>query len=362
MSAELFDAVRKFQLKGEPISITPYGDGHINHTYMVETDEKKYILQQISTVTFKDVASLMQNVLLVTKFLREKGQETLNFQPVIGTDEYYFTTEDGKVFRLYEMIENVVSYNLVTDAEIFEKTGAAFGAFQKLLADFDASKLTETIPQFHDTPKRFRDFQEAVEKDKSRRADTCGEEIAYFMENEAHYGIVMDALKTGEVPLRVTHNDTKLNNVLVDAATGDVRAIIDLDTVMPGSLLFDFGDSIRFGASSAEEDEKDLSKVHFVPEFYQAYARGFISQTEKSLTPREIELLPFSAWLMTVECGMRFLADYLDGDLYFATKYPEHNLVRARTQIALAREMMQRAEKTLAETKEIVANIRNAAL
>ncbi|WP_353065348.1 phosphotransferase [Arcanobacterium hippocoleae] len=175
------------------------------------------------------------------------------------------------------------------------------------------------------------------------------------MEHADKYDIVMQAIRAGEVPLRVTHNDTKLNNVLIDAESAEVRAIIDLDTVMPGSLLFDFGDSLRFGASSALEDEPDVSKVHFVPELYLAYARGFLTQTAASLTEREIELLPFSAWLMTVECGMRFLADYLDGDVYFATKYPEHNLVRARTQIALAQEMAAHEAQSLAQTRELIA-------
>ncbi|XCB29340.1 aminoglycoside phosphotransferase family protein [Arcanobacterium hippocoleae] len=356
MSAELFEIARQFRLKGEPTSVVPYGEGHINRTYCVATDQKNYILQQISTNTFKDIDSLMRNVVLVTKFLRERGQETLRFRPVPETGNYYLKTDDGKVFRLYEMIEGALSYNLVSDASIFEKTGKAFGAFQKELADFDASQLTETIPHFHDTPKRFQDFQEAVARNTSGRADTCREEIAYFLENADRYALVMDALAAGEVPLHVTHNDTKLNNVLIDEETGDVRAIIDLDTVMPGSLLFDFGDSLRFGASSALEDEPDVSKVHFVPELYHAYTRGFLSEMAKSLTEREIELLPFSAWLMTAECGMRFLADYLDGDIYFATKYPEHNLVRARTQIALAKEMAAREEQTLAETQALAAD------
>jgi N-acetylhexosamine 1-kinase len=242
-------------------------------------------------------------------------------------------------YRVYDFIENTITYQKVTDQEVFKNSGKSFGEFQNYLAEFDASKLTETIKRFHDTPKRFADFKAALEADVKGRAKDCQEEIAFILSHENTYGIAMEGLKNGSLPLRVTHNDTKLNNILMDAETGKARAVIDLDTIMPGSMLFDFGDSIRFGASTAAEDEKDLDKVHFDIRLFQAYAEGYCGAVKDSITPREAELLPYGSYLMTIECGMRFLADYLAGDTYFATKYPEHNLVRCRTQIRLASEM-----------------------
>ena len=237
------------------------------------------------------------------------------------------------------------TYQKVTDKEVFKNSGKAFGEFQNYLAEFDASKLTETIKRFHDTPKRFADFKAALAEDKLGRAKDCQKEIEFVLSHENTYGIAMDGLKDGSLPLRVTHNDTKLNNILMDAETGKARAVIDLDTIMPGSMLFDFGDSIRFGASTAAEDEKDLDKVHFDIELFKAYAEGYCGAVKDSITPREAELLPYGSYLMTIECGMRFLADYLAGDTYFATKYAEHNLVRARTQIRLASEMEAQFEE-----------------
>mgnify|MGYP000142389785 FL=1 len=250
-----------------------------------------------------------------------------------------------------------MSYNLVPNPDVFREAGSAFGDFQNFLSEFDASQLTETIAHFHDTPHRFEDFKAALAADKLGRAAACQPEIDFYLSHADQYAVVMDGLRDGSIPLRVTHNDTKLNNILMDATTGKARAIIDLDTIMPGSMLFDFGDSIRFGASTALEDEKDLSKVHFSTELFRAYTEGFVGELRGSITAREAELLPFSGNLLTMECGMRFLADYLEGDIYFATKYPEHNLVRTRTQIKLVQEMEQKAS----ETRAIVADIMEAA-
>lgn len=326
----------QFALRGEVTDIRPYGEGHINLTLLVTTTEKRYILQKMNTRVFPDPDSLMANICGVTEHLKARGIETLNVVP----------TKDGKPFlkaddcyRVYDFIENTVTYQTASDINVFRNSGKAFGEFQNYLAEFDASKLTETIARFHDTPNRFANFKAALEKDAFDRAKDCGKEIEFVLSHENTYGIAMEGLKDGSLPLRVTHNDTKLNNILMDEKTGEARAVIDLDTIMPGSMLFDFGDSIRFGASTAAEDEKDLNKVHFDIGLFKAYAEGYCGAVKASVTKREAELLPYGAYLMTIECGMRFLTDYLSGDTYFATKYEGHNLVRCRTQIQLASEM-----------------------
>ena len=347
---EYMIAAKAFALDGEIVCIEPYGEGHINVTMLVTTTKKRYIMQKMNTKVFTDPDSLMENICGVTQHLSSKGIETLNVVPT--KDGQPFLKADA-CYRVYDFIENTVTYQTVTDREIFKNSGAAFGEFQNYLAEFDASKLTETIKRFHDTPKRFADFKVALQADTFDRAKECQEEIAFILSHENTYGVAMAGLKDGSLPLRVTHNDTKLNNILMDAESGKARAVIDLDTIMPGSMLFDFGDSIRFGASTAAEDEKDLEKVHFDISLFKAYAEGYCGAVKDSITDREAELLPYGAYLMTIECGMRFLTDYLSGDTYFATKYPGHNLVRCRTQIRLASEM--EAQET--EMKKIIAEI-----
>lgn len=340
----------KFDLSGEVTDIRPYGEGHINVTMLVTTDKKRYIMQKINTRVFPDSDGLMQNICYVTEFLAKQGIETLNVVKTKNGDTYLKGTD---CYRVYDFIENTVTYQTVTNAEVFKNSGKAFGEFQNYLAEFDASLLTETIARFHDTPKRFADFKAALAADVKGRAKDCKEEIDFILSRENTYSKAVDGLKDGSLPLRVTHNDTKLNNILMDADTDKARAVIDLDTIMPGSMLYDFGDSIRFGASTAAEDEKDLDKVHFSVEYFEAYAEGYVGAVKDSITEKEAELLPYGAYLMTIECGMRFLADYLAGDTYFATKYEGHNLVRCRTQLKLASEM----EQKFAETGKIVADI-----
>ena len=340
-------AAEQFCLEGEILSIEPYGEGHINVTMLVTTDKKRYILQKMNTRVFPDSDGLMRNVCYVTEHLRKRGVETLE---VIPTKEGASYVKGEECYRVYAFIENTVTYQTVSNASVFEASGRAFGEFQNDLASFDASLLTETIKRFHDTPKRFADFKAALEADAFGRAKECADEIAFVLSHADTYGKVVDGLKDGSIPLRVTHNDTKLNNILMDEKTNKARAVIDLDTVMPGSMLYDFGDSIRFGASTAAEDEQDLSKVHFSLALFEAYAKGYLSAVKESITDKEKELLPYGAYLMTIECGMRFLADYLSGDTYFATKYAGHNLVRCRTQIRLASEM----EENFAKMSEIV--------
>ncbi|MBE7079759.1 MAG: aminoglycoside phosphotransferase family protein [Clostridiales bacterium] len=344
------NVAEQFCLLGNILSIEPYGEGHINLTLLVTTDEKRYIMQKMNTRVFNDPDSLMANICGVTQHLTARGIETLNVIPTKAGESYL---KGDECYRVYDFIENTVTYQKVTDKEVFKNSGKAFGEFQNYLAEFDASKLTETIKRFHDTPKRFADFKAALTADVCDRAKTCQAEIDFILSHENTYGIAMAGLADGSLPLRVTHNDTKLNNILMDAETNKARAVIDLDTIMPGSMLFDFGDSIRFGASTAAEDEKDLDKVHFDIDLFKAYAEGYCAAVKDSITAREAELLPYGSYLMTIECGMRFLADYLSGDTYFATKYTDHNLVRARTQIRLASEM----EASFQAMSEIVANI-----
>lgn len=344
--------VEKFAIEGEIQSIEPYGEGHINLTLLVTTDKKRYIMQKMNPNVFPDAEGLMNNICAVTKHLQERGIETLVVVPTVD-GQPYLRGEVG--YRIYDFIENTVTYQKVTDKEVFKNSGAAFGEFQNYLAEFDASSLVEVIKRFHDTPNRFENFKAALDADAFGRAKDCKPEIDFVLSHADTYGTVMAGLADGTIPLRVTHNDTKLNNILMDAETGKARAVIDLDTIMPGSMLFDFGDSIRFGASTAAEDEQDLSKVHFDIELFRAYAEGYCGAVKNSITAREAELLPYGSYLMTIECGMRFLTDYLSGDTYFATKYAGHNLVRARTQIKLAGEMEASFDKMGEIIKEILA-------
>ena len=341
--------IGKFDIDGKAVSIDNCGDGHINSTFLVITDTgASYLLQKINTKVFSNPDNVMENILNVTLFLKERGQETLN---VIKTLDGELVAWDGEeCYRVYDFIDNAITYQIAEDEEIFENAGEAFGNFQKTLSEFNAELLHEIIADFHNTPVRYRNFCKSVENNLSGRLPQCGEEVAFVKQRSKTFSRIVEGIENGEIPLRVTHNDTKLNNILMDAVTKKARAIVDLDTVMPGSMLYDFGDAIRFGASTAAEDEKDLSKVHFDISMFRAYAKGFCSALKTSITEKEAELLPYSAYLMTMECGMRFLADFIDGDNYFSTKYAEHNLVRCRTQFRLAEEM----EKNMQEMQKIV--------
>ena len=339
-----------FQIEGEVISVEPYGNGHINRTLLVTTTEKRYILQRINNNVFPNTDVLMDNICRVTEHLQSKGLETLHVIPT-KDGKSYVKGED--CYRVYDFIENTVTYQTADSAEIFQASGYAFGEFANYLSAFDAGKLTEIIPHFHDTPKRFADFEKAVCDNLSGRKDTCLREIEFVMSRKDTLSQITDALASGKLPLRVTHNDTKLNNILMDATTGQARAVIDLDTIMPGSMLYDFGDSIRFGASTAAEDEQDLDKVHYDINLFRAYAQGYVKAVKDSITQDEASMLPIGAYMMTIECGMRFLTDYLNGDTYFATKYPTHNLVRCRTQFKLVSEQ----EKQFDQMRQIICEI-----
>jgi len=338
----MLDYAKVFDLKGNAISAAPCGSGHINSTFKVKTDAgTEYILQKINTGIFPDPDMLMSNIDLVTCHLRSKGLDDRHVLKVIRTkeDKLYYKTDSGECWRMYEFIQGSISLNLPETEHDFYESGAAFGNFQKLLSDFPAEKLGETIPRFHDTVKRLEDFKAAVSDDKMGRAEGVRKEIDFFLERGGEAGLLVNALKNGEIPLRVTHNDTKLNNVLLDAVTKEPLCVIDLDTVMPGAAAYDFGDSIRFGASTALEDEKDLDKVTVSLPMYETYLDGFLGACGGSMDEKEKRSLLIGAKLMTYEVGIRFLGDYLNGDVYFSIARPEHNLDRARTQMKLIADM-----------------------
>ena len=329
-----------FTYAGTPVSCELYGSGHINRTYLIGTDTgARYILQRLSSVAFHDIPGLMSNIIRVTEHIAKKDagpDSTLHFIPS-ENGEYYYLDETGAYWRSYRFVE-AICIQLPETPEDFYQSAVAFGTFQNQLSDFPAETLTETIPNFHNTPDRYRKFRDKIEEDPCGRVKGVREEIAFYLSREEAGGSLQRMRDQGILPLRVTHNDTKLNNVLLDEKTRKAVCVIDLDTVMPGLSAFDFGDSIRFGASTAVEDEQDLQKVQMDLDLFRIYARGFISSCP-SLTEAERNALPLGAKLMTLECGMRFLTDYLDGDHYFKTGYSEHNLVRARTQMKLVADM-----------------------
>ena len=339
------DIISAFQLEGQPVRCIPYGSGHINQTWLVETDRPhRYILQKVNTGVFPNGTGLMNNIILVTEHLRKKDPDprhVLTLVPVKNGD-LYINQGKNELWRVYEFVSGGICLDLAETPDDFRLSGKAFGTFQMQMADFPAEKLVEVIPGFHDTPGRFRALEKAVREDKMNRAASARKEIDLYLEREASAGMLMDLLRAGELPLRVTHNDTKLNNVMLDKETREPLCILDLDTVMPGIVASDFGDAIRFGASTALEDETDLDRVHLDLDLLEAFTRGFLGACGKALTRTELDTLADSARLITLEIGARFLTDYLEGDTYFHTTHPEHNLERARTQIALVLENEQK--------------------
>lgn len=355
--AELEQIVAHFDFRGRFLRADRCDNGHINDTYIIVIEQpdgstRRYILQRINHNVFKSPEDVMRNIRLVTQHLRSKvvqsgGDPEREIINLIPTTEgaYLYKHTRGDFWRAYLFVEGAQTYEAVEEPTHFRSAGEAFGRFQSRLSDFPADTLTETIPKFHDTPSRFADLMKAVELDAANRANEVRKDILFAEERAADASIVVNLLKDEEIPLRVIHNDTKLNNVLIDDATGKGICVLDLDTVMPGSTLYDFGDAIRFGASSAAEDERDLSKVAIDLELYRQFTRGYLSCARDFLTPRELELLPFSAKLITFELGMRFLTDHLNGDSYFRIHRPGHNLDRARAQFRLALDMEQKLDQ-----------------
>lgn len=367
----LEEIIKNFNIDGEYIGYYLSNDGHINNTFVLEFDDglgkiKSYLLQLINTNVFKNPDELMENIVGVTEYLRkivvdnggDPERECLNVY-FTSDGKPYYRDADGNCWRCYNFITGAHSCQSIDDPETFANAARAFGKFQCLLADYPSETLHETIPNFHNTLSRFADFEKAVSDNIAGRADSVRDEIDFVLARRDDAGVLVKLLEKGKLPLRVTHNDTKLNNVMFDNETDEGICVIDLDTVMPGLSLYDFGDSIRFGANTAAEDEKDLSKVSLSLPLYREYTAGYLSTAGQSLTPTEVEYLPFSAKLMTFECGMRFLTDYLNGDTYFRIAYDDHNLDRCRTQFRLVEDMERKMEDMKAITQEIYSRTKN---
>jgi len=347
----LREAAAAFEF-GAPIAeIRRYGSGHVNDTFRVVAEKEIFILQRINEIAFHDPDQVMANVVGVTEYLGEqirkaggdRSREALEIiRPRNG--ELYYQDSEGGAWRVFPFIRDIDCYDSVETPELFEASARAFGKFQRMLDGYPAETLYETIPNFHNTEDRLAKLKQAVAADVVGRAAECAEEIRFAMEREADCSVAVRALREGVLPLRVTHNDTKLNNVLIDKATGEGICIVDLDTTMPGLSIYDFGDAIRFGANHAAEDEKDLSKVNFDINLFEAYTGGYLDGVGDTLTPAELDYLPWGAKLMTLECGIRFLTDYLQGDVYFHIERPEQNLDRCRTQFKLVRDMEEQLE------------------
>ena len=347
----LSEVLASFDFGAPVVGAIRFGQGHINDTFVVHTQPedvccRRFILQRMSPAAFKRPDQLMENIIGVTDYLGreieknggDRSREALEvLRPRNG--EPFFTDSGGGAWRLYPFVEGTICYQSAQSPELFAASGRAFGRFQRLLQSYPAQTLHETIPHFHDTEDRLAKLKSAVAADKLGRAAECRKEIDFVLAREADCSVALQALRDGVLPLRVTHNDTKLNNVLMDAETGVGVCIIDLDTVMPGLSINDFGDSIRFGANHCAEDETDLDKVNLDVNLFAAYTAAFLEGAGGSLTPREIDYLPWGAKLMTLECGMRFLTDYLEGDVYFHIARERHNLDRCRTQFKLVADM-----------------------
>jgi Ser/Thr protein kinase RdoA (MazF antagonist) len=354
MKPDLSAIARCFPFEGDYLRAERLPSGHINDTYALFFRQaggsvRRYLLQRINHHVFRNPEKLMQNIQGITAHLRQKivaaggdpARETINLIPTLE-GRAFCQTPDGTYWRAALFIEGAHTYEIVENLAHVYNVANAFGRFQRLVSDFPAERLHETIPDFHHTPKRFAAFVEAVERDVTNRAGAARAEIEFVERRVGDMPILVDLLQQGKLPQRVTHNDTKFNNVMIDDATGKGICVIDLDTVMPGLSLYDFGDAVRSGANPAAEDEQDLSKVTIDLEIFRRFASGYLDAAADFLTPSEIDYLPFSARLMTLECGMRFLTDYLNGDRYFRTRRENHNLDRCRTQFQMVRAMEER--------------------
>ncbi len=349
------DIFRHFAVDDEVAEIRPFGGGHINDTYLVTTSGGKYTLQRLNHEVFTQPEQVMHNIALITEHLAAKikaaggdpMRETLNMiRTRDGSTHYY--EEDAGYFRVFTFVDGARSYPKVEQPVHFYNAAKAFGKFQQMLADFPAADLHETIPNFHHPVSRYNDLMTAVEKDIAGRRGLVEKEIAFAVARKDKCELIIKAIEAGEVPVRVTHNDTKYDNILIDDETGEGICIIDLDTVMPGSMLYDYGDSLRFGTNAGAEDDQDLSRVYCDLELFEQFTKGYLEVLGKSLTEKEIELMPLAGQIITLECGMRFLTDYLNGDTYFRIHRPDHNLDRARAQFKLVEDMEARCDEMMA--------------
>lgn len=363
---ELKAAIAQFQVWGDVRSVEPYGSGHINDTYRAELDVAgtpvHYLLQRINHHIFTDPIGLMENIQRVTEHLQKKlaatgdpdsTRKALTIIPAKDGKPYYHAP-DGSWWRMYLFIEKARTYDLIENTDQAEQAARAFAKFQDLLADLPEPRLHETIPNFHNIRTRLAALDEAIEKDVCGRAKDVAEEIQFVNAHRSQMTRLLDLHAAGEIPERITHNDTKINNVMLDDATGKGICVIDLDTAMPGLALYDFGDMIRTATASAAEDEKDLSKVGSRMDMFKALVKGYLAEA-KFLVPAEIEELPFSGQLITFTIGVRFLTDYLAGDHYFKIHRPGHNLDRCRTQFKMVLDMEQQFDERKAFVEKLLA-------
>lgn len=350
--------IKQFNIPGNLVNVRQEGNGNINKTYIAtyqeNGEEKRYLIQQINNNVFKDPYELMKNIEGVTSFL-QKQMEAKNdtkhkvlkvIKTIDNKNLLICKDSNGKeeFYRAYNFIENSICYNTSENEEVVYNTGKAFGYFQKLLNDYPMENLAETIKDFHNTKKRFINFEQTVEKDVANRAKTVEKEIKFILDRKDLSSLIVDELENNKIPLRVTHNDTKVNNVMMNKDTNDFLAVVDLDTVMPGSGLYDYGDGIRSAASNAVEDETDLNKVFIKTLLFEKYTDGFLSEVASCMTEEEVKLMGTSIRLITYELALRFLDDYLNGDTYFKCNYETHNLNRARNQIKLVEDIENKME------------------
>lgn len=347
-AAQALRVAELFELDAVPTHAEAHGSGHINDTFALTCRSaqgltRRYLLQRINGRIFRDIPALMENIARVTRHARSRlpaagGERALSLIP--GRDGGAFTRDEtGAAWRCYDFIEGARTYDLLERPEQAREAAAAFGRFQGLLADLPAPRLHETIPAFHHTRRRFESFVEILRRDPARRAAAAREEITFAAAREPTVDRLLDQHARGVLPERITHNDTKLNNVMLDDATGRAVCVIDLDTVMPGLALYDFGDLVRSATNAAPEDGTDLARAVARPETFTALAEGYLSTARDFLLPAELAELAFSGRLITFEIGLRFLTDFLEGDVYFKTKRPGHNLDRARNQFSLVRSL-----------------------
>jgi len=346
--------IEQFNIEGKLVNVETFHSGNINNTYvavflMNDGSRKKYLIQKINTTVFSEPYKLMTNIEGITDYLKKQALKEGDFEHKTleivkakdGTSLYTITNDGGQreYYRIYEFIENAVSYDCSVDPKIVFNVGKAFGNFQRLLVHYPIQQLEETIKDFHDTEKRFLRFMDDIKIDSNNRALSVAKEIVFILKRADVCSTIMNRLGTKDIPYRVTHNDTKVNNVMMNKETGDYMAVIDLDTVMPGSMLFDYGDGIRSTSSSSKEDEKDLSKVFLRLDLFEPYTDGYLSEMAPYLTKTELSLMGESIRVIALELAMRFLNDYINGDTYFKIDYPEHNLDRARAQLKLVEDI-----------------------
>ncbi len=356
---KLLEVSRLFRIEYEYLGYDTIQMGNVNRTYKVnfllpEGKPKSFLVQNVNTYAFRNPVGLMDNIDKVTEFIRAKkpGQLALHFHHTADRKTY---VEDGSNFWRMTNYVPSITYNSVSDLQIIRDAGKAFGGFQMDLNDFDITELIETIPGFHNTRQRYATLLKSIEDNKAGRVNEVREEIDFLLSVQDLACRLTDLQLAGELPLRVTHNDTKINNVLFHPETCNPMIVIDLDTVMPGLMGHDFGDAIRFAANYVEEDCRDVSKAGVDMDIFRAFTEGFVSMTAKTMTEKEVETLALSSFVLTAELATRFLADYLDGDLYFKTVSPDHNLVRTRCQIALAKDMLKKMDEMEKIVRECVA-------